>query len=253
MLPALPTGMHSCVELVQRLDQLEGGGLLALQAQRVDRVDQRDRVAAGELAHELERLVEVAAQGDDARAVHERLGELAGGDLALRHDHRAAQAGTRCVGGQAGSGVARRGADDRLGPAAHRVGHRARHAAVLERPRGVGALELQMDLHPNLLRQPRGVHERRRPLLQRHDRVAAVEGQAVAVALDEAGHQAPGATGGPSTTRTPRRSRGSRAVASARSPARRSSPRRRRSAIRGSGGSPSPGGRSRRGRAARRS
>ena len=37
----------------------------------------------GELADELERLVEVAAQRDDPRAVHERLGELAGRDLAL--------------------------------------------------------------------------------------------------------------------------------------------------------------------------
>jgi hypothetical protein len=50
-------------------------------------------VALDELAHERERLVEVAAQRDHARAVHQRLGELAGGDLALRHDHRAGQPG----------------------------------------------------------------------------------------------------------------------------------------------------------------
>jgi hypothetical protein len=39
----------------------------------------------------VERLVEVAAQRDDARAVHERLGELARGDLALGDDDRAGQ------------------------------------------------------------------------------------------------------------------------------------------------------------------
>ena len=56
---------------------------------------------SAELAHELQRLVEVAAQRDHARAVHQRLGELAGRDLALRHDHRAAQPGPRRVGGGA--------------------------------------------------------------------------------------------------------------------------------------------------------
>ena len=58
-------------------------------------------MAVGELAHELERLVEVAAQGDHARAVHERLRELAGRDLALGHEHGAAQPGARGVGGGA--------------------------------------------------------------------------------------------------------------------------------------------------------
>ena len=38
---------------------------------------------AGERADELERLVEVAAQRDHAGAVHQRLGQLAGRDLAL--------------------------------------------------------------------------------------------------------------------------------------------------------------------------
>ena len=40
--------------------------------------------------HQLQRLVEVAPQGDHARAVHHGLGELAPRDLPLRHDHRAA-------------------------------------------------------------------------------------------------------------------------------------------------------------------
>src|SRR4051794_15084597 len=118
------------VELAQRVEQLEGRGLLPLQPERVDAVDERDRVAPADLAHELERLVEVAAQGDHARAVHQRLGELAGGDLALGHDHGAPQAGARGVGGERGRRVAGGGADDGLGALPDRVGDRARHAAV---------------------------------------------------------------------------------------------------------------------------
>ena len=41
------------VELAELLDDLERRGLLALEPERVDRVDERDRVARRELAHEL--------------------------------------------------------------------------------------------------------------------------------------------------------------------------------------------------------
>ena len=109
------------VDLAELLVDLERGGLLTLDPERVDRVDQRDRVAAGELADDLERLVEVAAQRDDARAVHQRLGELARGDLALRDDDRAADARPGGVGGERRGRVAGRRADDRLGAVAHGV------------------------------------------------------------------------------------------------------------------------------------
>ena len=46
----------------------------------------------GELADDPQRVVEVPLQGDDAGAVHQRLGELADRDLALGDDHRPAQA-----------------------------------------------------------------------------------------------------------------------------------------------------------------
>ena len=64
---------------------LEGGGLLALEAERVDRVDQRDRVVVllGEGADDPERLVEVAVDGDDPGPGDQRLEQLADGDLAL--------------------------------------------------------------------------------------------------------------------------------------------------------------------------
>ena len=62
MLPALPTGMHSASISPRRAPRtgLEGRGLLALQAKRVDAVDQRDRVALGQLAYEREGLVSPA-------------------------------------------------------------------------------------------------------------------------------------------------------------------------------------------------
>ncbi len=90
-LPALPTGMQSASgRAAEVLDDLERRRLLTLEPEGVDRVDERDRVLVAELAHERERLVEVAAQRDDARAVHERLGELARRDAPVGHDHRAA-------------------------------------------------------------------------------------------------------------------------------------------------------------------
>jgi len=64
------------IQLPQLVEQFEGGGLLALEAKLVDGVDERDRMAIDEFAHERERLVEVAAQRDDARAVDQRLASL---------------------------------------------------------------------------------------------------------------------------------------------------------------------------------
>ena len=173
------------VELAERVQHLEGRGLLALEAERVDAVHERDRMSLHELAHERQRLVEVAAQRDHARAVHQRLGELAGRDLALGHDHRAAQAAARGVGGGARRGVAGRGADHGLGALAHRGADRARHAAVLERAGRVRALELEPDLDAGALGDPLGEHERRRALLERDDRVPGREREPLLVPRDQ--------------------------------------------------------------------
>ena len=58
---------------------LERGRLLAVEAERVDRVDQGDRVVVllGQPADDVERLVEVAVDGDDPGAGDERLEQLA--------------------------------------------------------------------------------------------------------------------------------------------------------------------------------
>ena len=136
--------------------------------------------------------------------------------------------GPRGVGGGARGGVAGRGADHRLGALAHRRRDRAGHAAVLEGAGRVGALELEVDLAPTQLREHGRAQQRRRALLQAHERVAGRERQPLAEALDQRHVRAAvrdALTVGRSLTRTPLRSRGLRAAASARS--RTARPRRR--------------------------
>ena len=175
-----------CVEI---LGDLVGRGLLALHAELIDGVDQRDRVGGGELAHQLQRHVEVAVERDHPRPVHERLGQLAGGDLAVGHDHRAAQAGTGRVGGGAGGGVARGRAHDGLCALADGRRHRAGHPAVLEGAGWIQPLELAPHLGADALGQVGGQDQRRAALAQRDDDIIVGEGKALAVALDQSGHR----------------------------------------------------------------
>ena len=91
MLPALPTGRHVHVRgVAERVDDLERGGLLPCDADRVHRVDQRHRVLA--------RTARGPAAGSRRscpstcrmrRAVGQRLAQLAQRDLAVRDQHRA--------------------------------------------------------------------------------------------------------------------------------------------------------------------
>ena len=70
----------------ERVADLERGGLLPFDAERVDRVHDRHAAAFAELAHEVERVVEVAADRHDLRAVDERLRELAERDVTVGDD-----------------------------------------------------------------------------------------------------------------------------------------------------------------------
>ncbi len=137
------------------------------------------------LAHELERAVEVAVERDHARAVHQRLRHLAGGDVAVGDDHRAGDAGTRGIGGGGGGGIAGGGADDGLGAFAHGGGDGAGHAPILEGAGGVGALKLQAHFGADHLREDGRAQQRRGALLQRDERVAGRERKPLAVALDQ--------------------------------------------------------------------
>ena len=186
MLPALPTGMESAS--ISPSSSTISKAAVFCPSRRNGLTEFTSAIGCRSTsdAHELQRLVEVPAQRDHPRAVHERLGELARGDLALGHDHRARQPRARRVGRRARRRVARGGADDRLGALAHRGRHRAGHAAVLERAGGVRALELQPHLGADALGDPLGEQQRRRALQQRDHRVLGRERQPLAEALDEA-------------------------------------------------------------------
>jgi hypothetical protein len=95
MLPALPTG--SVAELV---DDLECCRLLALDAIRIDAVDERHGVVLAELANDMECDVEAPLDAHHRRAMHPRLHQLPGGDVPVRHDHDGAKAEARAVGGR---------------------------------------------------------------------------------------------------------------------------------------------------------
>ena len=186
MLPALPTGMQSASRPPSRPSWISKAAVFWPSMRYfVDRVHEHDRVRVGELAHERERLVEVAGQRDHARAVDERLGHLALRDLAVGDDHRAGDARARGVRGGARGGVAGGGADHGLRAVAHRGRDRAGHAAVLERARRVGALELQAHRRAHQLREHGRAQQRRGALLQADQLVAGLERQALVVALDQ--------------------------------------------------------------------
>src|SRR4051794_27574011 len=131
--------------VTERLDDLERRGLLALDAEGVDRVHDRHAVDVAECTHDVEGLVEVPADLDDLRAVDERLRELAERDLALGDHDTTGDAGARGVGRGAGRGVAGRRADDDLGALLYGLGDRHRHPAVLEGTGGIRALDLEVD------------------------------------------------------------------------------------------------------------
>ena len=228
MLPALPTGMQSASSSpVELLVDLEGGRLLAFDAELVDRVDEHDRVRVGRArarassawsklpCSEITRAPCISVWASLPCAI------LPSGTITAQ-----VMPGARGVGGGAGGGVAGRGADHRLGAFAHGRRDRAGHAAVLERAGRVGALELQAHLGADHLREHRRAQQRRRALLQasragRRLRTAGARGSARSAA--RACRSAPSTAAGARAAliRTPLRSRGSCAAPSARS---RSSP-----------------------------
>ena len=159
--------------VAEHVDDLERRRLLALDAELVDAVDQAHRVVDRQLAGQREAVVEVALDLQQLGAVHERLGQLAHRDLALRHEDGAGDAGARGVGGGAGAGVAGGGADDRLRALLDGLADGHRHAAVLERAGRVGALDLEVDVAPGAAGELRRRQQRGVALLQGHDRRAS--------------------------------------------------------------------------------
>ena len=81
--------------VAEHLDDLERRGLLPLDAVVVDRVDEVHRVVGGELAGDVEAVVEVALHLQQLGVVRDGLAELAHRDLALGHEHDGRDAGVR--------------------------------------------------------------------------------------------------------------------------------------------------------------
>src|SRR5690606_10643915 len=117
--------------------------------------------------------------------VHDRLGHLARGDLALRDQHDRRQPGARRVGGHRGRGVPGRGAHHRLGALGERGRDGRGHAAVLERAGRVLPLDLDEHVTADELGQPARVHQRRAALAERDDGGAGRKRDPVAVLLDD--------------------------------------------------------------------
>ena len=173
----------------QGFDDLEGRGLLALQAERVDRVDDGDRGVVGDFLHQPHAVIEVALNLQHLGAMNHGLRQLAERDLAVGNQHEAGDAGAGRISRRRRRGVAGGGADD--GPAARldRLGHRHGHAAILEGAGGVQALEFHEQLDV-LADQPGNVdqlNQRRVALVKADGWRLGGDGQAAAVFVDEAG------------------------------------------------------------------
>ena len=157
MLPALPTG-RQCTSGASPSSSTISKAAVFWPCSRsgLTELTRATGILGGQLPGQLQAVVEVAVHLQQLGPVHQRLGQLADGDLAAGHQHRAGEPGPGRVGGGARAGVAGRRADHRLGAGAGGHADRHRHAPVLERPGRVGALDLEVDLAAG----PGGQHRR---------------------------------------------------------------------------------------------
>ncbi len=170
----------------ERVHDLEGAGLLALDAGRVDGVDQEHRVGLPQLPGDVQAVVEVAVHLQQRGAVRDGLAQLAHGDLAFGNQHGALQAGRGGVGGSGGRGIAGGGADNGLGAGFNGGGHGHGHAAVLEGTGGVHSLDLQVHGGTGQFGELLRVHQRSAAFAQGDDPGGFRHGQTVSVFADNA-------------------------------------------------------------------
>src|SRR5690606_35069312 len=169
-------------------NDFEGGGFLALQAERVDRVNDGHRGVLGDLLDEFHAFVKVAANLQGDGAVHHRLGQLAHGDLAFRDQHARGDAGACSVSSGGGGGVAGGATDDVGAGLSHALGHGHGHATVLERAGRVKAFvfHVDVDILAEQLRDVLQADQRRVAFTEADDRGVIVYRQVVTVAVDQA-------------------------------------------------------------------
>ena len=137
---------------VKLLEDLDGGGLLSLEAKGVEGVRQVDGELRGHLANQAHAAIEVGVDGHHERPVSDGLHELRQGDLVRGKEHDGRDARGSRVRREGGGGVTSGRASDgreRLALLPHPVhlGHERGHTEVLERA-GVAVAAL---LHPQVV------------------------------------------------------------------------------------------------------
>src|SRR5947207_301546 len=167
---------------------LERTGLLALEPERVDRIDEGHRmvVLLGQPANDPQRSIEVPVDGHDARSRDDGLEELAHRDLARREDDDDLEAMGCAICGSRRGRVAGRGADDRPRAALDGLGDSDDHAPILERARRVLALDLCVEVgkaQPGA--EPTEVDERGQTLAEADHGCRVGDRQERLIALDE--------------------------------------------------------------------
>ena len=183
---------HGDAEPIRRISQgihhLKGGGFLALEPERVERVHQGDRVGVGHLAHDRQGPVEVALHGQDFGAVEQGLGQLALGHVAIGNQHKGPHAGPAGIGRRRSGGVAGAGADHGLRAGFAGLADRHGHAPILEGTGGIKTVVLEEHLHPpaDPLRDHRRRDQRGCSLAQGDHRRGCRNGQPGPVGLDQA-------------------------------------------------------------------
>ncbi len=113
--------------------------------------------------------------------VHDRLSQLARGNLPRGQNHGALQARSHGVGRGGGRGVARGGTGHHLGVALQHLGNGRRHATILEGSRRVHPLDLDVDLCAGARVKGLGMHQWRAAFAQRDHRIRVRERKSVTI------------------------------------------------------------------------
>src|SRR5205823_8071919 len=127
---------------VELLEQLNGSGLLALQSIWVNRVQKTHRHALHNFIQYAHTAVKIGFQLACDRAVVERLGEFAPGDLAFRNQHHAAHTSPRCICCHGSRGISRGSASNPAKPFQPGESGSYSHSGVFEGAGGIHALVL---------------------------------------------------------------------------------------------------------------
>src|ERR671936_2452554 len=183
---------HRDVELRRRptqlLDDLERRRLLSLDAEGVDRIDERNAGLLGDLSDHLKRSVEGAADKNDVGAVRDRLRQLAGRNAACWHHYDGVQPAGGGIRRRRRAGIAGRRAEQCLRTGFHGLCGGDSHTAILERAGWIEGFVLEIELpEPDGWTDLLRLDEWRRALAERNPRRRLANRQIRRVTLDDAG------------------------------------------------------------------